>query len=109
MVFSAVTVVFALVLAGCGGNTHRIPEATPEMAGALGVETGQLVRGRELYLKHCAQCHDRVTPGFMEPEYWRGILPHMAEHAKLDPARETELLLYLMAAHGTVHGADLEH
>ena len=101
--------VLVALAAGCGGATEPIPEATPAMAEALGVETAQLVRGRALYMKHCAGCHDRVTPGAMEPEYWRGIMPHMAEHAKLDPESEKELLLYVMAAHGTVHGADLEH
>ncbi len=96
-------------MAGCGGGTDRIPQATPEMAEALGVETGELVRGRALYMKHCAKCHAQVKPGAMEPEYWRSIVPHMAQHAKLGATDETELLLYLMAAHGTVHGADLEH
>lgn len=99
----------ALVAAGCAANTNRIPEATPRMALELGVEHGQLVRGREVYMAHCNECHDRIPPGEMDPESWRGILPHMAVNAELTTTEEEEVLLYLMAAHGTVHGADLEH
>ncbi len=100
---------FGGLLTGCGGRVDPIPAATPAMAEGLGVEMSQLVRGRELYMAHCAGCHVRVEPGTTEPEYWRGIVPHMAQHARLTLRGENELLLYLMAAHGTVHGADLEH
>lgn len=100
-----------VVLAGCDEQpvTERIPQVTPEMAMAMGVESGRLRQGRELYLEHCERCHKRIKPGELEPEYWRGILPHMAEHARLAYDEEEDLLVYLMAAHGTVHGADLEH
>ncbi len=97
------------LVGGCAERADPIPAATPEMADGLGVELPQLVRGRELYMAHCARCHARVEPGTTEPEYWRGLVPHMAEHAKMSSREENELLLYLMAAHGTVHGADLEH
>ncbi|MEP4077053.1 MAG: cytochrome c [Haloferula sp.] len=86
-----------------------IPAATPEMALEMGVEQDQLARGRELYMANCARCHERVLPGKMDPEYWRGVMPHMGENAELSKSQETDVLIYLMAAHGTVHGMNLEH
>ena len=80
-----------------------------EMAMALGVETSEIQRGHASYMAKCSQCHDRVPPGKIDPEYWRGIVPHMAANAELSQKEEEELLLYLMAAHGTVHGANLQH
>jgi mono/diheme cytochrome c family protein len=79
------------------------------MALGLGVEYTELMRGHATYMSHCARCHERVPPGKVDPEFWRGIVPHMAARAEIGEAAERELLLYLMAAHGTVHGLDLEH
>jgi len=98
-----------LVVAGCAGPGGPIPEPSPEMAMAMGVEEARLVRGRESYMTHCNRCHERVLPGKLDPEYWRGIVPHMAKYADLTEAEESDLLVYLMAAHGTVHGENLQH
>lgn len=103
------TVAAALGVAGCSGKMNRIPDPTLEMATALGVEQAELERGHATYMQHCSQCHERVPPGKIDPEYWRGIVPHMAVNARIRPSEESELLLYLMAAHGTVHGANLQH
>lgn len=102
-------VIGTLILAGCGAPGGAIPEATPEMAMAMGVEQSLLVGGRETYMANCNRCHDRVLPGNLDPEYWRGIVPHMAKNADLSESEEQDLLIYLMAAHGTVHGMNLEH
>jgi hypothetical protein len=98
-----------LVVSGCGLMTDPIPEATPEMALEMGVEQEQLARGREMYLANCHRCHDRVLPETVDPEYWRGIMPHMARNAELSKSQQEDVLIYLMAAHGTVHGLNLEH
>ena len=98
-----------LWIAGCAAKTSRIPDPTPEMALGLGVAHQELVRGHASYMRYCSQCHERVPPGKIDPEFWRGVLPHMAARAKISKIEEEELLLYLMAAHGTVHGLDLEH
>ena len=102
-------VLVVLSVVSCARNINRIPEPTPKMAMELGVEHQELVRGHANYLQHCNRCHERVPPGRIDPEYWRGIVPHMAVNAEIGEEDERELLLYLMAAHGTVHGADLEH
>lgn len=104
---SLAAITFALV--ACAIDTSQIPEPTPEMAMEFGVEEADLHRGLATYMLHCNRCHERVPPGQIDPEYWRGILPHMAKNAELSESEEYDLLLYLMAAHGTVHGANLEH
>jgi len=91
-------------LVGCGPS---IPEVTPEMAELMDVSRVRLERGRALYVEHCDRCHSRVPPGRLDAEYWRGIVPHMAEHARLDSAEEEDVLVYLMAAHDEVHGVRL--
>ena len=98
-----------LFVSGCALMRDPIPEPTPEMALAMGVEQDQLVRGREMYLANCNHCHDRVLPETVDPEYWRGIMPHMARNAELNKGQQEDVLIYLMAAHGTVHGLNLEH
>ncbi|MGB6223271.1 hypothetical protein [Haloferula sp.] len=98
-----------LLLAGCGLVSDPIPEATPEMALEMGVEQAQLERGREMYLANCHHCHERVLPEAVDPEGWRSIIPHMAKNAELNESQQTDVLIYLMAAHGTVHGLNLEH
>jgi hypothetical protein len=40
----------------------------------------------------------------VDPEFWRGVTPHMAVKAKLSDSEEKQLLQYLMVAHAEVHG-----
>lgn len=98
-----------LLVSGCGMKSDPIPAATDEMAVEMGVEREQLVRGRDLYMENCTRCHQRVLPGKLDPEYWRGIIPHMASKADLSKGDETDVLVYLMAAHGSVHGENHQH
>lgn len=102
-------ILLAVWISGCAMSKKQIPEPTPKMAMALGVEHGELVRGHATYLNHCNRCHEHVPPGVIDPELWRGVVPHMAVNAKISKIEEQELMLYLVAAHGTVHGLDLEH
>lgn len=93
-------------LAGCGTNRSGIPEATAEMARKYEVSQVELARGRGIYMAHCNQCHDRVEPGKIDPEFWREVTPHMAARSKLTDREEEELLQYVMAAHAEVHGLE---
>jgi mono/diheme cytochrome c family protein len=104
-----IALLVALWVAGCAPNSSRIPEPTEQMALGLGVEQAALTRGHATYLSQCSRCHERVPPGKVDPEFWRGIVSHMAVKAQISKVEEHELLLYLMAAHGTVHGLDLQH
>ena len=93
----------------CAKSLRGIPEVTPKMAMEYGVEEADLARGRGIYMAHCAACHERVHPGEIDPEFWRGVTPHMATKAKLSDLEETQLLHYMMAAHAEVHDLHAEH
>jgi len=93
----------------CAKSFKGIPEVTSKMAMENGVKESDLARGRGVYMAHCASCHERIHPGEIDPEFWRGVTPHMAAKAKLSNAEQTQLLRYVMAAHAEVHGFDPEH
>ena len=93
----------------CAKSFKGIPEVTSKMAMEYGVEEADLARGRGIYMAHCASCHERIHPGEIDPEFWRGVTPHMAAKAKLSDLEQTQLLHYVMAAHAEVHGLDPEH
>ncbi|MEJ6830947.1 MAG: hypothetical protein QNK61_12210 [Akkermansiaceae bacterium] len=79
------------------------------MASDYGERQSTLARGRGIYMAHCAQCHERILPGEIDPEFWRGVTPHMAIKAKLTDEEEDQLLGYLMVAYAEVHGLNPEH
>lgn len=90
----------------CGPDMEAIPLATEQMAHEMGVKKNQLQHGRDVYMSHCQQCHERVTPAEIDPESWREILPHMSKNAKLSEEQWKDLQTYLIAAHGTVYQLD---
>ena len=101
---SWVTLVSGVFLTACSYQDDGIPEVTAEMAKEYEVPEATLARGRGIYMAHCAECHERVEPGKVDPEFWRGVTPHMAVKAKLSDEEEKQLLQYLMVAHAEVHG-----
>ncbi|MDB4537353.1 hypothetical protein N9230_01930 [Akkermansiaceae bacterium] len=105
---SLVAFVSGVFLSACAYHDDGIPEVTPEMAAEYEVPEKTLALGRGIYMAHCAQCHERVTPGAVDPEFWRGVTPHMAVKAKLSDSEEKQLLQYLMVAHAEVHGIGAE-
>jgi mono/diheme cytochrome c family protein len=107
--FFVSAVVAGMGLMGCAPSFKGIPEVTPKMARAYGVDQATLARGRGIYMAHCSSCHERVHPGELDPEFWRGITPHMAVKAKISEEEQQQLLHYLMVAHAEVHGLDPEH
>lgn len=99
---------FGVFLVGCAYQDNGVPDVTPEMAAEYEVSEKTLALGRGVYMANCAKCHERVTPGAVDPEFWRGVTPHMAAKAKLSGEEEDQLLQYLMVAHAEVHGIDTE-
>jgi hypothetical protein len=73
------------------------------MAKDFEVSLADLQSGRRVFMQHCQACHARVSPGKIDPEYWRSILPHMTQRAHLNQKETQHLQNYLIAAHGTVH------
>ena len=100
---------FHICAIGCGPDREAIPQVTDQMASGMDVDPSQLQRGRDLYMAHCNECHARVAPAKIDPEYWREILPHMSKNAKLSPSQLRDLQTYLIAAHGTVYQLDQQH
>jgi hypothetical protein len=94
---------------GCAKSFKGIPKVTAKMAINYGVEEVTLARGRGIYMAHCASCHERVHPGEIDPEFWCGVISHMAVEAKLMKLEQQQLLHDLMVAHAEVHGLDSEH
>jgi mono/diheme cytochrome c family protein len=101
-----ITLIACACLAGCGPDVEAIPQVSAQMASDMGVEKAQLQRGRDIYMAHCHQCHERVKPAKIDPEYWREILPHMSQNARLNAAQLRDLQTYLIAAHGAVYHLD---
>lgn len=65
----------ASLLAGCGPTAGPSPTATPAPLPTLA--PGQVARGREVYLQHCASCHGQRAegaPSWQRPDA-RGDLP----------------------------------
>ncbi|WP_193211292.1 hypothetical protein [Luteolibacter marinus] len=88
-----------LLLPACRTQSGGVPEVTPAMAARTDVSEVRLQNGRDLYMSNCNRCHERVLPGTEDPEFWREVVPHMAKNARLDPSQESDVLVYLMAAH----------
>ena len=93
-----------MLFAACQHEPGGIPEVTPAMAIQMDTSEPRLQNGRTTYMTSCNRCHERVLPGNEDPEFWREILPHMAKNAKLTKDEESDVLLYLMAAHLKARG-----
>lgn len=96
-----------MLLAACQHEPGGIPEVTPAMAARMEISVSSLESGRVTYMANCNRCHERILPGNEDPEFWREIIPHMAENARLTKAQESDLLLYLMAAHLEARGVKI--
>ena len=70
-----VALLMGMFLVGCAYQDDGIPEVTSEMAKVYEAPEETLARGRGIYMAHCASCHNRVTPGAIDPELWRGVTP----------------------------------
>ena len=95
-----------ILMTGCGPDTSAIPPVTDRMASSMEADKAQLQRGRDIYMAHCNQCHDRIAPAKIDPETWREILPHMSKNAKLSASQLQDLQTYMIAAHATVYHLD---
>ena len=92
----------ALALGACVSMQQLAPPVDAEMA-ALGNELGHgsesLQRGRAVYLSRCVACHS-LEPILRYPVAdWQGIIPDMAEEAKLEPQQTQDLRHYVLTSH----------
>lgn len=90
-------------LPGCGAV---IPRVTPELVGYAqrhdhtadlpGMETA-----RTLYVNRCNSCHSLNDPRGYDEQEWHGWMRKMARKAKLTPAQEASVLVFVLAARET--------
>ena len=87
---------------GCMTLEQMAPPVGAEflmVAAQRGMEQTTLEAGREIYLTDCARCHSVEPIGRYSAQYWREILPRMAEEAELDDAEAAAVDAYVTWAH----------
>lgn len=101
-------VVSALVatFAGCASISTIIPPVTPALSTASsGTPMATLEDGRRTYVTACTACHNADPVTKYSADEWREIVSRMGGRAKLDAARQSALLSYLVAARTTALAA----
>ena len=91
-------VLFAgLMLVSCQSSIREIatPEPTPAHAKASGKPLETLVRGRGVYMRHCAQCHEHRLPNTATFPEWHAKIETMSELAGLPASEQKDLQVYL--------------
>jgi len=56
------------------------------------------IRGRELYVTTCTDCHGAVRPSSVSQARWEKVLPRMVRYAGIDANAEADLRAYIAAA-----------
>jgi hypothetical protein len=86
--------------AGCSaGLAHpTVEDADWAAAHRPGTTLADLQAGRDLYVHHCAGCHDLHRPEEFPPERWPAIVAEMAAEAKLAPLDRDRVVTFLRAA-----------
>ncbi len=106
LVLSSIVLTAVLIGAGCGSARRGVP-----IAGPLSLATDGLVRGQQVFMKQCHQCHpggeaglgpalnNKPLPGFLVRLQVRqgfGAMPAFSEQAI--PADELDDLIAYLAA-----------
>jgi cytochrome c5 len=105
---SAVVLLFAVLLAGCGINERIAPpvsSATLAAASRRHIAPDALETGRRIYMVRCTECHSMRPVGEYSGGEWRPVVAKMARKAKLDDAQKQTLLDYLTATSDALNPA----
>jgi len=62
-----------------------------------GTTVGDLEHGRAVFVSRCAGCHNLPMPDSKSADEWAGVVPEMAQGARLSAADEDLVLRYLSA------------
>ncbi len=101
---SGVTLTVACAaLAGCGAV---IPRVTPELVGYArkhdqATDLPAMEVARALYVNRCNSCHSLNDPRGYDEQEWHDWMRKMARKAKLTPAQEASVLVFVLAARET--------
>jgi cytochrome c5 len=93
--------VAVLGLGACAGLTFTPPAvAGPvEVAAARrGFDVESVVRGREIYVRKCGDCHALVRPDEHTEAEWAEILPRMSRKARLGAGDAGDVRGYVLSA-----------
>jgi len=88
------------ILLACAAPGARAPLVDGPVADAAR-NSGSLdaaIRGRELYVTTCTDCHGAVRPASLTEAQWEKVLPRMARSAGIGAAAEADLRAYIAAA-----------
>src|SRR5689334_20366212 len=87
----------AVALAGCASVSPAVPPVTPALSAASsGTPVATLEAGRRTYVTACTACHNVDPVTKYSTAEWRDIVGRMSGRAKLDAARQSALLSYLV-------------
>ena len=87
----------SLFLSACGSLEPVAPPVTPALAAAAKADAGELEHGRLIYTTRCTACHNAERIARYNRSRWAGILPRMADEARLNDAQARAVAVYVMA------------
>ena len=97
-VASLVFLAFSVVsLASCAVNSGHDASRLPVSTATDPQERAEQARGRDLYARHCAKCHQLYDPGEFHRNEWPRFVKRYGPRAGLDAKQRAEVLGYLSA------------
>lgn len=82
----------ACAVGGCSASLYMPTERDASHPGSLDA----LLRGRELYVRHCGSCHSLHPPERFSENRWREIMPDMQHRAKISDEDAGRVLQYVL-------------
>lgn len=77
---------------GCSASLYMPTERDASHAESLDA----LLRGRELYVRHCGSCHNLHPPERFSETRWREVMPDMQRRAKISDEDARHVLQYVL-------------
>lgn len=92
-------VIALFLVAACSSKVIKPTQSSVDrISGSFsGVTLADLEEGRNLLKTKCGTCHDLPKPELGPEKYWRGIVPPMAEKAKLNEDQTSKVLQYCIS------------
>lgn len=83
----------SILICGCSAAL-KVP--TPADAQKTGTQLSTLAKGREMYIDHCASCHNLYLPEKYTAAQWKTEVNVMQKKAKIDDVQKETILKYLI-------------
>jgi len=91
--YSGIILVGSILIYGCSAAL-KVP--TPAEAQKTGIQLSALSQGRDLYIGHCASCHNLYLPEKYTAAQWKTEVNLMQKKAKIDDVQKETILKYLI-------------